>query len=134
VAVLIRLVAATGMRRGAAYAMRWNDIETVTGTVRIRAKAGLASDSHLHSLRHFHADQIDSVLSGAQKQVRLGWSAVQMARHYTDGVPEEDRRAADHIERLLSATIGSGLGRVPGARCPTPRCQCQSDCGAGPVC
>jgi hypothetical protein len=24
-----------------------------------------------------------------------------MARHYTDGVPAEDRRAAEHIGRLL---------------------------------
>ena len=39
---------------------------------RIRAKAGAASDIHLHSPRHFHATQIDSVISEAQKQVRLG--------------------------------------------------------------
>jgi hypothetical protein len=26
---------------------------------------------------------------------------VHMARHYTDGVPAEDRRAAEHIGRLL---------------------------------
>jgi hypothetical protein len=41
------------------------------------------------------------VISEAQKQTRLGWSTVQMARHYTDGVDEEDRRAAEHIGRLL---------------------------------
>lgn len=68
---------------------------------RIRTKAGLASDIHLHSLRHFHSTEIDSVISEAQKQSRLGWSTVQMARHYTDGVPAEDRRAADHIGQLL---------------------------------
>jgi integrase len=69
---------------------------------KIRTKAEVASDIHLHSLRHFHAAQIDSVISEAQKLVRLGWSTVQMARHDTDGVPEEDRRAANHIGRLLS--------------------------------
>jgi hypothetical protein len=26
---------------------------------------------------------------------------VHMARHYTDGVPAEDRRAAEHIGRVL---------------------------------
>jgi integrase len=185
VAVLIRLVAATGMRRGEACAVRWNDVDKQAGTVmidegvvstptgaearqpktrssartvaldkvtlteiaalrreqeelaetcglklspesfvfsfepggavpphpdnishafaKIRTKAKVASDIHLHSLRHFHATQIDSVISEAQKQVRLGWSTVQMARHYTDGVPEEDRRAANHIGRLLTA-------------------------------
>ena len=185
VAVLIRLVAATGMRRGEACAVRWNDLDTKAGTVmidegvvstqdgaearqpktrsstrkvaldtvtlaelaelrreqeamarvcdlklapesfvfsfepggkipphpdtishvfaKVRTNAKVATDVHLHSLRHFHATQIDSVISEAQKQVRLGWSTVQMARHYTDGVPEEDRRAADHIGLLLSA-------------------------------
>ena len=68
---------------------------------RIRTKAGLPPDIHLHSLRHFHSTEIDSVISEAQKQSRLGWSTVQMARHYTDGVPAEDRRAADHIGQLL---------------------------------
>jgi integrase len=185
VAVLIRLVAATGLRRGEARAVRWNDLDTKAGTVmidegvvstptgaearqpktrsstrrvvhdkatlmeiadlrreqerlanacgltlapesfvfsfepggevpphpdtishafaKIRTKAKVASDIHLHSLRYFHPTQIDSVISEAQKQVRLGWSTVQMARHYTDGVPEEDRRAADHMGRLLTA-------------------------------
>lgn len=68
---------------------------------RLRTKAGLPPDVHLHSLRHFHSTEIDSVISEAQKQSRLGWSTVQMARHYTDGVPAEDRRAADHIGQLL---------------------------------
>jgi integrase len=68
---------------------------------RIRDQAGLPSDIHLHSLRHFHATALDPVISEAQKQARLGWSTVHMARHYTDGVPAEDRRAAKHIGRLL---------------------------------
>ncbi len=193
VAVLIRLVAATGMRRGEACATRWDDIDEKAGTVmidegvvstaagalarppktrsstrrvaldeatlaeiidlhhqqellahtcglplssesfvfsfepggltpphpdnvshafaKIREAANVASDVHLHSLRHFHATQIDSVVSEAQKQVRLGWSTVQMARHYTDGVPEEDRRAADHMGRLLSARTVNGRAK-----------------------
>jgi len=67
---------------------------------RLRAKTGLPADLHLHSLRHFHATALDPVISEAQKQARLGWSTVQMARHYTDGVPEEDRRAADYVGEL----------------------------------
>jgi integrase len=68
---------------------------------RVRRAAGVAPDVHLHSLRHFHATAVDPVISEAQKQARLGWSTVQMARHYTDGLVAEDRRAAEHIGRLL---------------------------------
>jgi integrase len=75
---------------------------------KIRRRAGVAKDVHLHSLRHFHATQIDSIVSEAQKQARMGWSTVQMARHYTDGVPEEDRRAAEHIARVLRPVAGAG--------------------------
>ena len=183
VAVFFRLLAATGMRRGEACALRWSDIDFEAGTVRVdeavvagrggavvrspktrasvrtlavdsgtlteiealrdeqtqlatacgvsigpnafvfsfepggaippypdsyshalarvRIKAGVRADIHLHSLRHFHATALDAVISEAQKQTRLGWSTVQMARHYTDGVPAEDRRAAEHIAQLL---------------------------------
>ena len=69
---------------------------------RLRSKAGVPADVHLHSLRHFHATVLDPVISEAQKQARLGWSTVHMARHYTDGVPAEDRRAAKHIAKLLN--------------------------------
>lgn len=75
---------------------------------RVRAKAGVAADIHLHSLRHFQATSLDPVISEAQKQARLGWATVKMARHYTDGLPEEDRRAADHIGAVLD---GRSLGR-----------------------
>lgn len=68
---------------------------------KVRATAGVPSDIHLHSLRHFQATALDSVISEAQKQSRLGWSTVQMARHYTDSVPDEDRRAAQHLGDLL---------------------------------
>lgn len=68
---------------------------------RIRDRAGVGREVHLHSLRHFHATVLDPVVSEAQKQTRLGWSTVHMARHYTDGVPEEDRRAAEHVGALL---------------------------------
>jgi integrase len=68
---------------------------------KLRQQAGVASDIHLHSLRHFAATELDAVISESQKQARLGWSTVQMARHYTDAVPEEDRRAAEHMGRLL---------------------------------
>jgi integrase len=82
---------------------------------KVRTKAKVAPDVHLHSLRHFHATQIDSVISEAQKQVRLGWSTVQMARHYTDGVAEEDRRAADHIGLLLTAKTRRRTKEAPAA-------------------
>jgi integrase len=190
VAVLIRLVAATGMRRGEACALRWADIDEQAGSVTIdegivstaagavarspktrssrrrvavdditlaqlaelhrhqeevsrsceieleaesfvfsydaggrtppnpdnishafadvRDAAGVAADVHLHSLRHFHATALDPVISEAQKQSRLGWATVHMARHYTDGLPAEDRRAAEHIGRLLSPETQTG--------------------------
>lgn len=44
---------------------------------------------------------LDSVISEAQKQARMGWATVQMARHYTDAITEEDRRAAQHVGDLL---------------------------------
>jgi hypothetical protein len=34
----------------------------------------------------------------------LGWSTVQMSRHYTDAIGAEDRRAAEHVGRLLGRT------------------------------
>lgn len=68
---------------------------------RLRAKTGLPADVHLHSLRHFHATALDPIISEAQKQARLGWATVHMARHYTDVVPVEDRRAAEHVGKLL---------------------------------
>ena len=75
----------------------------------VRTKAKVAADVHMHSLRHFHATVLDPVISEAQKQTRLGWSTVKMARHYTDSVPEEDRRAAAHVGNMLSSgAIGSG--------------------------
>jgi integrase len=70
---------------------------------KLRTKAAVAKDVHLHSLRHFHATALDPVISARQKQARLGWSTVRMARHYTDAIGEEDRRAAVHIGRLLDA-------------------------------
>ncbi|MCU1494353.1 MAG: Tyrosine recombinase XerC [Acidimicrobiaceae bacterium] len=49
---------------------------------------------------------LDPVISEAQKQARLGWSTVHMARHYTDGIDEEDRRAAEYVGRLLGGKDG----------------------------
>jgi integrase len=68
----------------------------------IRKRSGVASELHLHSLRHFHATQLDPIVSEKQKQARLGWATVHMARHYTDAIEEEDRRAAVHVGRMLS--------------------------------
>jgi integrase len=66
-----------------------------------RQLAGVSPELHLHSLRHFQATALDAVISERQKQSRLGWSTVHMARHYTDAVDEEDRRAAEHLGRLF---------------------------------
>ncbi len=68
---------------------------------RIRAAAGVSEDIHLHSLRHFQATVLDAVISERQKQARLGWTTSHMARHYTDPVATEDRRAAEHVGSLL---------------------------------
>ena len=56
---------------------------------------------HLHSLRHFQATVIDSIVSERQKEARLGWATVHMAPHYTDAVTEEDQKAAEFVGRLL---------------------------------
>jgi integrase len=183
-AVLLRLVAATGARRGEVCALRWSDVDFVASSVRfdeavvaakggaivrgpktrasirtvaldddslsmlgelreeqseiarlcelemndeafvfsadpggrtplypdtvshgfsvIRKRSGVASDLHVHSLRHFHATLLDPIISERQKQARLGWATVHMARHYTDAIDEEDRRAATHAGRVLS--------------------------------
>ena len=57
----------------------------------------MPKDLHLHSLRHFQATSLDAVIPERQKQARLGWSTVHMARHYTDTISSEDRKAAEHI-------------------------------------
>ena len=188
ISCILRLIVATGMRRGEACAIRWNDCDLMLGTIRIdesvvsnqgsatvkspktrasirsvaidegtldellrlrkiqedlaqaadmtldadafvfsfepgglapphpdsishgfmkaRARSQIAGDIHLHSLRHFQATALDAVISEKQKQSRLGWTNAVMARHYTDSVPDEDRRAAEHIGRLL----GKGTG------------------------
>ena len=67
----------------------------------LRDRAKVAGDVHLHSLRHFQATVLDSVVSERQKQARLGWATVHMARHYTEAVTEEDQKAAKFVGRLL---------------------------------
>lgn len=81
--------------------------------IRVRKRAGLPSDLHLHSLRHFQATLLDAIVSERQKQARLGWSTVQMARHYTDAVHEEDRRAAEHVGRVLGGLEQTQDGQHP---------------------
>ena len=68
----------------------------------IRTACRRRGDLHVHSLRHFHATLLDPVVSEKQKQARLGWATAHMARHYTDAIEEEDRRAATHVGRVLS--------------------------------
>ncbi len=195
--VALRVVAATGMRRGEACALRWSNIDWERGTVTIdesvipgdggavikspktrasirqvavdagtvdalrvlrveqealaaladvqvlkdgfvfsadpdgevppypdtlsrafnkaRIAANLPADLHLHSLRHFQATSLDSVIPERQKQARLGWSTVHMARHYTDPLSAEDRKAADHIGGLLDGRTGDQASEVAGS-------------------
>ena len=74
-----------------------------------RDAAKVARDIHLHSLRHFQATALDPVLPERQKQARLGWSTVHMARHYTDAIGAEDRKAAVHMGQLLSPDVSQRL-------------------------
>ena len=67
----------------------------------LRRRADVPDDVHLHSLRHFQSTELDRVISESQKQARLGWATVHMARHYTGAVTREDRRAAEHMATLL---------------------------------
>jgi integrase len=101
---------------------------------RIRDAAGIANDVHLHSLRHFQATALDPVISEAQKQSRLGWSTVHMARHYTDGVEEEDRRAAEHIGALLSGAADDApqTGHAPKSVDASPPVAAVSRAGSKP--
>ncbi len=71
------------------------------GFAALRRRAGVPHDVHLHSLRHFQSTELDRVISESQKQARLGWATVHMARHYTGVVSGEDRRAAEHMGTLL---------------------------------
>jgi integrase len=68
-----------------------------------RKAAKLPDDLRLHSLRHFQATSLDTVIPERQKQARLGWSTVHMARHYTDAISSEDQKAAEHIGTLLDS-------------------------------
>ena len=77
--------------------------EAMTHTfIKVRKQAAVAADVHLHSLRHFQATILDPVIPERQKLARLGWATVRMARYYTDGLADEDRRAAEHVGRVLN--------------------------------
>jgi integrase len=81
--------------------------------IKVRRRADVAADVHLHSLRHFQATILDPVIPESQKQARMGWSTVRMAHHYTDGILEEDRRAAEHVARVLDNEEEQELNDVP---------------------
>lgn len=81
---------------------------------RLCDRVGVAPDLHLALASHFHSIRsitfeassmvvvaADSVVAEAQKQARMGWSTIHMARHYTYATSSEDGRAADHIGVLL---------------------------------
>jgi integrase len=72
--------------------------------IKVRRSAGIAADVRLHSLRHFQATILDPIIPESQRQARMGWSTIRMARHYTDGIATEDQRAAEHVARVLDGT------------------------------
>jgi len=74
-------------------------------------------DSRGPPRRVFQATALDPVVSEAQKQARLGWSTVHMARHYTDAISDEDRRAAEHIGEML----GEPLKALSSSEAPSRR-------------
>lgn len=73
--------------------------------IELRKQTAVAPDIHLHSLRHFQATILDPIISERQKQARLGWSTAHMARHYTDAITTEDRRAAEHIAMIVDDEV-----------------------------
>ncbi len=81
--------------------------------IKVRRRAGIAADVRLHSLRHFQATILDPIIPESQKQARMGWSTIRMARHYTDGIAGEDRRAAEHVARVLDGTTDEGGAPAP---------------------
>jgi len=88
--------------------------------IKVRRRAGIAADVHLHSLRHFQATILDPIIPESQKQARMGWSTIRMARHYTDGIATEDRRAAEHVARVLDAAADEGDVAAPHVGQPAP--------------
>ena len=72
------------------------------------------------------------MISESQKQARLGWSTMHLARHYTGAVSPEDRRAAEHMDTPSSADERTPVTgqrsrnaslRRPGSHCQSPRRQ-----------
>jgi integrase len=80
---------------------------------RLRKQAGIAADIHLHSFRHFQSTELDPIISEAQKQARMGWATVHMARHYTDRISEEDVKAAGHMGDLLGVHVRGNESPIP---------------------
>ncbi len=137
-AAFLRLLAATGLRRGEACALRWADIDPVQLSIKVNksvvvAKGGaiLKAPKTRASIRHLACDTetMNMLCDLRKEQEHLaracgetvseesfvfsfspdGFSPPHpdsfshaMARHYTDALPAEDRRAAEHIGRLLA--------------------------------
>jgi integrase len=77
------------------------------GFSRVRKLADVATDIHLHSLRHFHATALDPIISEAQKQARLGWAderRTTSASYSMRAVPATARRTFVSVRHRRSST------------------------------
>ncbi len=98
---LLRVLTATGARRGEVCGLRWSDLDRSTRTLSIK-RAGL-DGVRLHDLRHLHATQL--LAAGVPVRTvsgRLGHAnAATTLNVYAHFLEASDRQAADVIADLL---------------------------------
>jgi len=78
--------------------------ESMTHTfIKVRKRAGVAADVHLHSLRHFQATILETsdVALGASFDALCDRCTIRHLGSREVGIAAEDRRAAEHVGRVL---------------------------------
>jgi integrase len=78
--------------------------ESMTHTfIKVRKRAGVAADVHLHSLRHFQATILETsdVALGASFDALCDRCPIRHLGSREVGIAAEDRRAAEHVGRVL---------------------------------